>query len=125
MRFAAKPQSQCYSANNGLATAELSSGVGCFLQVGEPRMWLPDRPVPGLLLSRAVGDEVASTVGCIACPEVVHRRLRPNCDAFLVLASDGVWDVLTTSQACSSQLYPSLQDCYCPPGCNSTNTLGC
>ena len=69
------------------------------MEIGEPRVWLKERDAPGLLLSRALGDSLASSVGCIARPEVLHRRLRPNRDTFLVLASDGVWDVLTTSQA--------------------------
>ena len=68
------------------------------IEVGEPRVWLPDRDTPGLLLSRALGDELATTVGCVASPEVMHVRLHPGQDAYLVMASDGVWDVLTAQQ---------------------------
>ena len=48
---------------------------------------------------RAIGDEVAATVGCTARPTVRHKRLQPG-DTYLVVASDGVWDVLTNEQVC-------------------------
>lgn len=62
--------------------------------VGEPRVWLQHLPSPGLMLSRSIGDGMASSVGCTAQPEVISLALRPGADAFLVVASDGVWDVL-------------------------------
>ena len=68
--------------------------------VGEPRLWLQHIPSPGLLLSRSIGDEMASSVGCTSRPEVTYMALRPHVDQFLVVASDGVWDVLSNDQVC-------------------------
>ncbi|XP_010536208.1 PREDICTED: probable protein phosphatase 2C 72 isoform X2 [Tarenaya hassleriana] len=65
-----------------------------------PRVWLPNRDVPGLAMSRAFGDFVLKDYGIIAVPEVSHRRLTPN-DQFLVLATDGVWDVLSNDEVVS------------------------
>mmetsp|Transcript_39295 Transcript_39295/g.87432 ORF Transcript_39295/g.87432 Transcript_39295/m.87432 type:complete len:468 (-) Transcript_39295:944-2347(-) len=77
-------------------------------QVGEPRLWLQHIPSPGLLLSRSIGDEMASSVGCTAEPEITYMTLRPFVDCYLVIASDGVWDVLTNEQVC--QLVSSAED---------------
>lgn len=63
--------------------------------VGEPRLWLAHIPSPGLLLSRSIGDEMATSVGCTSRPEITYMALRPHKDHYLVIASDGVWDVLS------------------------------
>eukprot|EP00878_Enallax_costatus_P037214 GHUV01042020.1.p1 GENE.GHUV01042020.1~~GHUV01042020.1.p1 ORF type:complete len:620 (+),score=147.71 GHUV01042020.1:226-2085(+) len=68
--------------------------------VGEPRMWLQNAHGPGLLLSRSLGDLTAATVGCTSDPEVSYTTLRPGVDHVLVMATDGVWDVLTNEQVC-------------------------
>ena len=47
---------------------------------------------------RSLGDLMAATVGCTSDPEVTYVTLRPEVDQFLVMASDGVWDVLTNDQ---------------------------
>lgn len=41
---------------------------------------------------------MASSVGCIAKPEVTYMTLRHSVDKYLVLASDGVWDVISNDQ---------------------------
>lgn len=57
---------------------------------------------------RSLGDLTAATVGCTSDPEVTFTTLRPHTDQVLVMATDGVWDVLTNEQvrrvirACSS-----------------------
>jgi hypothetical protein len=66
--------------------------------VGEPRVWLQQVAAPGLLLSRSLGDLMAATVGCTSEPEISYVTLEPERDQFVVLASDGVWDVLTNEQ---------------------------
>lgn len=65
---------------------------------GPERVWLADRRLPGLALSRAFGDGVAKSVGVTAVPDVTHLRLTPA-DAFVILASDGVWDWVPSSEA--------------------------
>ncbi|KAH7443393.1 hypothetical protein KP509_02G032600 [Ceratopteris richardii] len=61
------------------------------------RVWLPDQMSPGLAMSRALGDYCLKNHGVIAEPEVTYRRLTTN-DEFVVLATDGVWDVLSNEQ---------------------------
>ena len=47
---------------------------------------------------RSLGDLTAATVGCTSDPEVSYTTLRPGVDHVLVMATDGVWDVLTNEQ---------------------------
>ncbi len=56
--------------------------------------------VPGLAMSRSIGDEVAQTVGVISVPELIPHQLLRN-DIFLILASDGVWEFMNNEQAVS------------------------
>ena len=50
-------------------------------------------------MSRSFGDYVASTVGVVADPEITYFRLEAP-TAFLVIASDGVWEFLTNERVC-------------------------
>lgn len=61
------------------------------------RVWLPHENSPGLAMSRAFGDYIVKNYGVISVPEVTHRRISKN-DKFVVLATDGVWDVLSNEQ---------------------------
>ncbi|KAL2940212.1 putative protein phosphatase 2C 12 [Bienertia sinuspersici] len=61
------------------------------------RVWLPDEDSPGLAMSRAFGDFDVKDYGIIATPEVTHHRIMST-DLFLVLACDGVWDVLSNEE---------------------------
>ncbi|KAH9297147.1 hypothetical protein KI387_028829, partial [Taxus chinensis] len=61
------------------------------------RVWLPNENSPGLAMTRAFGDFCLKEFGVIAIPEVAHRRLT-NRDQFIVLATDGVWDVLSNRE---------------------------
>lgn len=61
------------------------------------RVWLPYDDAPGLAMARAFGDFCLKDFGLISVPEVTHRKLTPN-DQFLVLATDGIWDVLSNKE---------------------------
>ncbi|MCO5567933.1 hypothetical protein L7F22_021629 [Adiantum nelumboides] len=61
------------------------------------RVWLPNENSPGLAMARAFGDYILKNFGVISVPEVTHRRISKN-DKFVVLATDGVWDVLSNEQ---------------------------
>lgn len=61
------------------------------------RVWLPHNDSPGLAMSRAFGDFQLKDYGIIAIPDISYRRLTSN-DLFLVLATDGIWDVLSNNQ---------------------------
>ncbi|KAF3596875.1 hypothetical protein DY000_02027782 [Brassica cretica] len=61
------------------------------------RVWLPHENRPGLAMSRAFGDFVLKSYGVIATPEVSTHQITSR-DQFLLLASDGVWDVLSNEE---------------------------
>jgi serine/threonine protein phosphatase PrpC len=65
---------------------------------GVHRVWLPDRDAPGLAMSRAFGDYCVKDYGVISAPEVTRRRITAR-DQFVILATDGVWDVLSNEEA--------------------------
>lgn len=61
------------------------------------RVWLPHDDSPGLAMARAFGDFCLKDFGLIAVPEITCRQLTEK-DQFVVLASDGVWDVLSNKE---------------------------
>uniref|UniRef100_A0A5B7B4S4 protein-serine/threonine phosphatase n=1 Tax=Davidia involucrata TaxID=16924 RepID=A0A5B7B4S4_DAVIN len=65
---------------------------------GVHRIWLPDEECPGLAMSRAFGDYCVKDFGLISVPEVTQRRITSR-DQFVVLATDGVWDVISNQEA--------------------------
>lgn len=84
--------------------SETSRIVNCegrvFAAEEEPdvfRIWMPDDDCPGLAMSRAFGDFCLKDYGLISVPDVFYRKISPQ-DEFVVLASDGIWDVLTNSE---------------------------
>ncbi|KAL6337546.1 hypothetical protein AAG906_037139 [Vitis piasezkii] len=64
---------------------------------GVYRLWMPDQNSPGLAMTRAFGDFCLKDYGLISIPDVSYRELTDK-DEFVVLASDGVWDVLSNSE---------------------------
>lgn len=63
-----------------------------------PRVWLPFDDAPGLAMARAFGDFCLKDYGVISVPEFFHWPLTDK-DQFVILASDGVWDVLSNQEA--------------------------
>jgi serine/threonine protein phosphatase PrpC len=65
---------------------------------GPKRVWLKNKQVPGLAMTRSIGDMAATSVGVTASPEItVFPNLTPN-DKILVIASDGIWDRMTNQE---------------------------
>ena len=64
---------------------------------GPKRVWLRSKPVPGLAMTRSLGDMVATGVGVIAKPEVTRHELTER-DKILVMASDGLWDRMSNQE---------------------------
>ncbi|XP_059662304.1 probable protein phosphatase 2C 6 [Cornus florida] len=62
------------------------------------RVWLPNSDSPGLAMARAFGDFCLKDFGLISVPDVYYHRLTEK-DEFVVLATDGVWDVLSNKEA--------------------------
>lgn len=53
----------------------------------------------GLAMARSIGDHNAKTIGVIAEPEVIDYTLQKD-DALLIIASDGVWEFLSSQDVC-------------------------
>ena len=69
-------------------------------QVGPYRVFQKYAWVPGLAMSRAFGNSIASEVGVISEPDVLSHPLQPE-DAFVIIGTDGFWDFVTQSHAVS------------------------
>jgi serine/threonine protein phosphatase PrpC len=65
--------------------------------LGPARVWLQDVDVPGLAMSRSLGDYVAQSVGVIPDPEMNIYDISGD-DRFLIVASDGVWEFLSNER---------------------------
>lgn len=63
---------------------------------GPERVWLPSEWVPGLAMTRSIGDTVLSKYGVVAKPEVTVTRVVGG--EFLVVASDGVWEFMESDE---------------------------
>ena len=63
------------------------------------RIWNNERHLgPGLQMTRSVGDHHADRLGVIPDPVVTHRKLRET-DRVLILATDGVWEFISSQEA--------------------------
>jgi serine/threonine protein phosphatase PrpC len=62
--------------------------------LGPQRVWLQDQEIPGLAMSRSLGDTTAHSVGVSSIPEVRSFLIGVD-DKFVVIGSDGVWEFLT------------------------------
>lgn len=62
------------------------------------RVWLPYSDSPGLAMARAFGDFCLKDFGLISVPDVYYHQIASK-DEFVILASDGVWDVLSNKEA--------------------------
>lgn len=65
--------------------------------VGPLRVWMQDEDIPGLAMSRSIGDLLASRLGVSAEPEVLEKELEAE-DKALILASDGLWEFFTSQE---------------------------
>ncbi|ESQ49498.1 hypothetical protein EUTSA_v10020968mg [Eutrema salsugineum] len=79
--------------------------IGCngrvFCLQDEPgvhRVWQPEEESPGLAMSRAFGDYCIKEYGLVSVPEVTQRHISIR-DQFVIMATDGVWDVITNQEA--------------------------
>ena len=84
-----------------------SSTPGMFY--GPPRVWLKNKQVPGLAMTRSIGDMAAGSVGVTAEPEIKMVSNLTADDKFLVVASDGIFDRFTNeeiTQIIGHKFYP-------------------
>lgn len=64
---------------------------------GPPRVWLGHLDIPGLAMSRSLGDTVAHTAGVLSEPEMYTVELT-DADKILVMASDGLWEFIENQE---------------------------
>ena len=62
-----------------------------------PRLWRKDAYEPGTAFSRSLGDFTAQELGCSSTPEVQQHVIDAS-DVCCVLATDGVWEFLTSQE---------------------------
>lgn len=65
--------------------------------MGPARVWLKELEVPGLAMSRSLGDQVAQSVGVSPEPEITIYDIDIN-DRYIIIASDGVWEFLSNDE---------------------------
>lgn len=65
--------------------------------IGPSRVWLKNEEIPGLAMSRSLGDRVAHSVGVTCEPEIFETVLSKD-DKFIVIASDGIWEFLPNDE---------------------------
>lgn len=64
--------------------------------VGPYRVWI-DEEGPGIAMTRSLGDLDAKKIGLISKPEIDHISLKSR-DKFIVVATDGLWDVMSSAE---------------------------
>ena len=67
-------------------------------RVGPYRVWKVEGMYPGLAMSRSLGDGIAHEIGVISTPIITTHNETQGMDFFVVLASDGVWDVMENQE---------------------------
>ncbi len=60
-------------------------------------MWLATENVPGLVMSRSIGDDIAHQAGVISEPHITKHDIGSK-DQFVVTATDGLWETMTASE---------------------------
>ncbi|RLN38237.1 hypothetical protein BBO99_00004561, partial [Phytophthora kernoviae] len=78
-----------------------------------PRIWSPYGAFPGTAFTRSLGDEIAETLGVIGVPEITSLQLTED-DRFVVIASDGVFEFLTSQAVVDmvAQYEDPLEACH-------------
>lgn len=64
---------------------------------GPARVWLAKIDIPGLAMSRSLGDTVAHSVGVSSTPEITIKTITPQ-HKFLVMGSDGLWEFISNQE---------------------------
>ncbi|KAK8800704.1 hypothetical protein WA158_000029 [Blastocystis sp. Blastoise] len=66
-------------------------------EVGPLRVWLKHSDIPGLAMTRSLGDCLSHTVGVLSTPTVYERELTDK-DKIIVIATDGLWEFITKEE---------------------------
>ena len=99
-------ESRILSAGGRVASYEDENGD----PAGPARVWLRHEDVPGLAMSRSLGDELAASVGVSSVPEILEFQLTAA-DKFILLGSDGVFEFISNEEAVKLVIpYWTVQD---------------
>ncbi|KAF4655791.1 hypothetical protein FOL47_009278 [Perkinsus chesapeaki] len=63
------------------------------------RVFVKKAYYPGLAMTRSIGDTVGVSAGISHVPEVSIRPLDEYADKFIIVASDGVWEFISSQEA--------------------------
>lgn len=66
-------------------------------KTGVARVFKKNEDQPGLAVSRTIGDLMAHECGVSSEPEVIEKDLDSD-DKFVVIGSDGIWDVMSSPE---------------------------
>ena len=77
--------------NGGYVAMEREGGIGPY------RVYSKNDEGPGLAVSRSLGDIFGHTDGIAHLPEVSYKMLEEQ-DYFIVIGSDGIWDVMNSAE---------------------------
>lgn len=97
-RFSALELSHDHKPDRPDEAQRINARGGRVFEWGVPRVWLADVDMPGLAMSRSFGDAAAESVGVFAEPELTRIDLGAD-DRFIIWASDGVWEFITSEVA--------------------------
>jgi len=78
-------------------------------EVGPLRVWKADEEVPGIAITRSLGDLIAHSIGVSHDPEITYK-FKDDTDKFIVMGSDGVWDVMSSAEAVGFVLANSVKE---------------
>ena len=88
-----------HKPDNGIEINRIEQHGGKIINIDVPRVYI-DENVNGLAMSRAIGDlsykQKANIV--ITEPDITFKNIISN-DEFIILASDGLWDVISNTEA--------------------------
>jgi len=65
--------------------------------IGPLRVYMKEKEMPGLAMTRSFGDYFGSTAGTISEPEVTEHTLKEE-DKFIIIASDGLYEFIESEE---------------------------
>lgn len=74
---------------------------------GPARVWLGNMDVPGLAMSRSLGDTVGHDAGIISKPEITRQLVTSEHD-ILIIASDGLWEFIENDECLELAYNPEV-----------------
>lgn len=63
-------------------------------EIGPLRVYIPRDNIPGLAMTRSIGDLIASKIGITWKPNINYLKIQKEEEILIVIATDGIWDVL-------------------------------